>query len=91
MIRFWERAKSIAFILNQTTRSLKDRTSLLKSVLGTAEFFFSAVDVLLQGKEGDDLAEVKSLLLQVDQALGFSQCLLMGTLANSNCTLTLRG
>jgi hypothetical protein len=37
---------------------------------------------LLQGKEGDDLAEVKSLLLQVDQALGSSQCLLMGTLAN---------
>ena len=33
-------------------------------------------------KEGDDLAEVKSLLLQVDQALGSSQCLLMGTLAN---------
>jgi hypothetical protein len=37
---------------------------------------------LLQGKECDDLAEVKSLLLQVDQALGSSQCLLMGTLAN---------
>jgi uncharacterized protein involved in propanediol utilization len=37
---------------------------------------------LLQGKEGEDLAEVKSLLLQVDQALGSSQCLLMGTLAN---------
>jgi hypothetical protein len=52
-------------------------------VLGTAEFFLSAVGVLLQGKEGDDLAEVKSLLLQVDQALGFSQCLLLGTLANS--------
>jgi hypothetical protein len=42
-------------------------------VLGTAEFFLSAVGALLQGKEGDDLAEVKSLLLQ---------CLLMGTLAN---------
>jgi hypothetical protein len=37
---------------------------------------------LLQGKEGEDLAEVKSLLLQADQALGSSQCLLMGTLAN---------
>jgi hypothetical protein len=48
----------------------------------TAEFFLSAVGALLQGKEGDDLAEVKSLLLQVDQALGSSQCLLMGTLAN---------
>ena len=51
-------------------------------VLGTAEFFLSTVGALLQGKEGDDLAEVKSLLLQVDQALGSSQCLLMGTLAN---------
>jgi hypothetical protein len=51
-------------------------------VLGTAEFFLSAVGALLQGKEGEDLAEVKSLLLQVDQALGSSQCLLMGTLAN---------
>jgi hypothetical protein len=51
-------------------------------VLGTAEFFLSAVGALLQGKEGDDLAEVKFLLLQVDQALGSSQCLLMGTLAN---------
>ena len=59
--------------------------NLLRSashVLGTAEFFLSAVGALLQGKEGEDLAEVKSLLLQVDQALGSSQCLLMGTLAN---------
>ena len=46
-------------------------------VLGTAEFFLSAVGTLLQGKEVDDLAEVKSLLLQVDQALGSSQCLFM--------------
>ena len=59
--------------------------NLLRSashILGTAEFFLSAIGTLLQGKEGDDLAEVKSLLLQVDQALGSSQCLLMGTLAN---------
>jgi hypothetical protein len=34
MIRFWKRAKSIGFILNQTTRSLKDRASLLKSRRG---------------------------------------------------------
>ena len=49
--------------------------NLLRSashVLDTAEFFLSAVGALLQGKEGDDLAEVKSLLLQVDQALGSS-------------------
>jgi hypothetical protein len=59
--------------------------NLLRSAshdLGTAEFFLSAVGALLQGKEGDDLAEVKSLLLQVDQALWSSQCLLMGILAN---------
>jgi hypothetical protein len=31
MIRFRKRAKSIRFILNQTTRILKDRASLLKS------------------------------------------------------------
>jgi hypothetical protein len=43
---------------------------------------------LLKGKKGDDLAEVKSLLLQVDQALGSSQCLLIDTLAN--CTLSKR-
>jgi hypothetical protein len=59
--------------------------NLLRSashVLGTVEFFLSAVGALLQGNEDDDLAEVKSLFLQVDQALGSSQCLLMGTLAN---------
>jgi hypothetical protein len=51
--------------------------------------FLSAVGALLQGKEGDDLAEVKSLLLQVDQALGSSQYLLMGTLAGTNVFLLL--
>jgi hypothetical protein len=51
-------------------------------VLDTAEFYLLAVGALLQGKEGDDLAEVKSLLLQVDQALWSSQFLLIGTLAN---------
>ena len=57
--------------------------NLLRSashVLGTAEHFLSAVGSLLQDK--DDLSEVKSLLLQVDQALGASQLLLMGTLGN---------
>jgi hypothetical protein len=37
--------------------------NLLRSaahVLGTAEFFLSAVGALLQGKEGDDLAEIVS-------------------------------
>jgi hypothetical protein len=42
--------------------------NLLRSashVLGTAEFSLSAVGALLQGKEGDDLAEVKSLLQEI--------------------------
>jgi hypothetical protein len=68
--------------------------NLLRSashVLGTAEFFLSAVGVLLQGKEGDDLAEVNSLLLQVDQALGSSQCLLMGTRISKSLLLKLPG
>jgi hypothetical protein len=65
---------SIGFILNQTTRSLKDRVSLLKSRRGQGHMSnFSQERVN---------SSVKSLLLQVDQALGSSQCLLMGTLAN---------
>jgi hypothetical protein len=39
--------------------------------------------LLDSGKErGDDFSELKSFLLQVDQAIGISQLLLMGTLGN---------
>jgi hypothetical protein len=41
--------------------------------------FFQQLALCLRARK---IAEVKSLLLQVDQALGSSQCLLMGTLAN---------
>jgi hypothetical protein len=37
--------------------------------------------VLLQ-ERGDDFSELKSFLLQVDQAIGISQLLLMGILGN---------
>jgi hypothetical protein len=41
----------------------------------------AAADSLLKDK-GDEFDELKSLLLQVDQSLGVSQLLLMGTLSN---------
>jgi hypothetical protein len=49
--------------------------------LCTAEHFLSAAGSLLQ-ERGDDFSELKSFLLQVDQAIGISQLLLMGTLGN---------
>jgi hypothetical protein len=66
------------------TQSLWSKTeNLLRSTshaLGTAEHFLSAAGYLLQERR-DDLSELKSLL-QVDQAIGISQLLLMGTLGN---------
>ena len=53
----------------------------MSSVLGTVEHFMAAADSLLNDK-GDEFDELKSLLLQVDQSLGVSQLLLMGTLSN---------
>jgi hypothetical protein len=47
----------------------------------------AAAGSLLKDK-GDEFDELKSLLLQVDQSLGVSQLLLMGTL--SNFTISLR-
>ena len=41
----------------------------------------AAAGSLLKDK-GDEFDELKSLLLQVDQSLGVSQLLLMGTLSN---------
>ena len=58
--------------------------NLLRSTshaLGTTEHFLSAAGSLLQ-ERGDDFSELKSFLLQVDQAIGISQLLLMGTLGN---------
>ena len=52
----------------------------MSSVLGTAEHFRAAAGSLLKDK-GDEFDELESLL-QVDQSLGVSQLLLMGTLSN---------
>jgi hypothetical protein len=58
--------------------------NLLRSTshaLGTTEHFLSAAGSLLQ-ERGDDFSELTSFLLQVDQAIGIPQLLLMGTLGN---------
>ncbi|CAC5378708.1 unnamed protein product [Mytilus coruscus] len=55
-------------------------------VLGTAEHFLTAVASVL--KDSSLPPEVKPFLLQVDKALGASQLLIMGFIAN--CTLSKR-
>ncbi|CAC5364130.1 DAB2IP [Mytilus coruscus] len=65
--------------------------NLLRSasqVLGTAEHFLAATGHLLNSKDSVVPAEVRSFLLQLDKALGSSQLLLMGSIAN--CTLSKR-
>jgi hypothetical protein len=44
-------------------------------VLASAEHYLSATGALLQDLEGEGIAEIKSLLLQLDKALGASQVL----------------
>jgi hypothetical protein len=69
-------------VLNQSTWAKSESNlRLMSSVLGTAEYFMAAAGSLLKDK-GDEFDELKSLLLQVDQSLGVSQLLLMGTLSN---------
>ena len=68
-------------VLNQSTwAKTESNLQLMSSVLGTAEHFMAAAGSLLKDK-GDEFDELKSLLLQVDQSLGVSQLLLMGTLS----------
>ncbi|CAG2220358.1 unnamed protein product [Mytilus edulis] len=65
--------------------------NLLRSasqVLGTAEHFLAATGHLLNSEDSVVPAEVRSFLLQLDKALGSSQLLLMGSIAN--CTLSKR-
>ncbi|CAG2248088.1 unnamed protein product [Mytilus edulis] len=65
--------------------------NLLRSasqVLGTAEHFLAANRHLLNSEDSVVPAEVRSFLLQLDKALGSSQLLLMGSIAN--CTLSKR-
>jgi hypothetical protein len=69
-------------VLNQSTwAKTESNLRLMSSVLGTAEYFMAAAGSLLKDK-GDEFDQLKSLLLQVDQSLGVSQLLLMGTLSN---------
>jgi hypothetical protein len=56
----------------------------MSNVLGTAEYIMAAAGSLLKDKE-DELDELKSLLLQVDQSLDVSQLLL--TIVLIPCTL----
>jgi hypothetical protein len=51
-------------------------------VLASAVHYLSATGALLQDLEGEGIAEIKSLLLQLDKSLGASQVLVSGTLAN---------
>ncbi|CAC5370543.1 unnamed protein product [Mytilus coruscus] len=65
--------------------------NLLRSasqVLGTAELFLAATGHLLNSEDSVVPVEVRSFLLQLDKALGSSQLLLMGSIAN--CTLSKR-
>jgi hypothetical protein len=50
----------------------------MRKVAEPAEHLMAAAGSLLKDK-GDEFDELKSLLLQVDQSLGVSQLLLMGT------------
>jgi hypothetical protein len=69
-------------VLDQSTWAKSESNlRLMSSVLGTAEHVMAAAGSLLKDK-GDEFDELESLLLQVDQSLGVSQLLLMGTLSN---------
>jgi hypothetical protein len=46
------------------------------------EHYLSATGALLQDLEGEGIAEIKSLLIQLDKALGASQVLVSGALTN---------
>ena len=69
--------------LSQVTGSKSE--NLLRNssrVLASAEHYLSATGAILQDLEGEGIAEIKSLLLLFDKALGVSQVLVSGTLAN---------
>ena len=68
--------------LSQATWSMSDNLPRKSSqVLASAEHYLSATGVL-QDLEGECIAEIKSLVLQLDKALGTSQVLVSGALAN---------
>jgi putative NADH-flavin reductase len=69
--------------LSQATWSKSE--NLLRNssqVLASAENYLSTTGAFLQDLEGERIAEIKSLLLQLDKALGTSQVLVSGALAS---------
>ena len=69
--------------LSQATWSKSE--NLLRNsshVLASAEHYLSATGALRQDLEGEGIAEIKSLLLQLDKGLGASQVLVSGALAS---------
>ncbi|CAG2246502.1 unnamed protein product [Mytilus edulis] len=86
---YWEKKPVDGLRLTQPVWSKTE--NLLRSasqVLGTAEHFLAATGHLLNSEDSVVPAEVRSFLLQLDKALGSSQLLLMGSIAN--CTLSKR-
>ena len=68
--------------LNKTVWSKSENNLRLHlSVIQTAEHFLAAAGSLLKDK-GDEFSELRSLLSEVDQSLGVSHLLTLGTLAN---------
>ena len=68
--------------LNKTVWSKSENNlRLLLNVVQTGEHFLAAAGSLLKDK-GDEFAELKSLLFEVDKSLGVSHYLTLGTLAN---------
>ena len=69
--------------LSQATWSKSENLLCNSSqILVSAEHYLSATGAILQDLEGKGIAEIKSLLLQLDKALGASQVLVSGALAN---------
>ena len=69
--------------LSQSTWSKSENLLRISSqVLASAEYYLSAIGALLQDLEGEGIAEIKSLLLQLDKAFGASQVIVSGGLTN---------
>jgi hypothetical protein len=79
----WDQIQLTVLRLSQATWSKSE--NLLRNssqVLASAEHYLSATGALPRDLEGEGIAEIKSLLLQLDKALGASQVLVSGALAN---------
>ena len=79
----WNQNQLTGLRLSQATWSKSE--NLLRNssqVFASAEHYLSANGAILQDLEGEGIAEIKSLLLQLDKSLGTSQVLVLGALAN---------